>query len=350
MKQKTINSLLIIGFVTLTFGMVSCSKFKEEKTLVRNKIETIDKNTKIDLKVNFEEFKHYYDFTVEDSLQKALVFFIKNTEISDATLENYIELVDSITDFLSKEHSKLGKKYLKEKRVLDKNIEDNEGMVYLAGYIAGYDHSRIKREIEKAKTKAYKPLQKYLNKQSVISDKITQLDGLKSKLSNEYSDLFNKNNDDVLYKVYEVNYTWFSPELQTTKTKMTYYKIFEGTKEVVEDNNYIKPSYVQYAAITDSTNLTGEQKKEKMKNVSKNSEDWDAALISYESYIDHYVKLMKKAKNGDMSAMTEYVSMMEKANDLAQKMKNAGDDLSPAQMSKFVKLQTKLIDAAAEYV
>jgi len=45
--------------------------------------------------------------------------------------------------------------------------------------------------------------------------------------------------------------------------------------------------------------------------------------------------------------MTEYVSMMEKASDLADKMSNAGNDLSATQMAKFVKLQTKLANAAA---
>lgn len=81
---------------------------------------------------------------------------------------------------------------------------------------------------------------------------------------------------------------------------------------------------------------------------SENNEDWDAVLTSYESYIDQYIKLMKKAKNGDTSAMTEYASMMEKATDLSEKMQNAGDELSTSQMKKFMKLQTKLASAAAD--
>lgn len=78
------------------------------------------------------------------------------------------------------------------------------------------------------------------------------------------------------------------------------------------------------------------------------NEDWDKVLKSYESYIDQYIKLMKKAANGDASAMTEYASMMEKATDLSEKMNNAGDDLSASQMTKFMKLQTKLANAAAD--
>ena len=45
--------------------------------------------------------------------------------------------------------------------------------------------------------------------------------------------------------------------------------------------------------------------------------------------------------------MTEYAKMMEKATDLAEKMENSDDDLSASQMTRFVKLQTKLANAAA---
>jgi hypothetical protein len=81
--------------------------------------------------------------------------------------------------------------------------------------------------------------------------------------------------------------------------------------------------------------------------VSSSSEDWDAVLKSYENYIDQYIKLLKKANSGDLNALTEYAEMMEKATDLAEKMENAGDELSTSQMTKFVKLQTKLANAAA---
>lgn len=80
---------------------------------------------------------------------------------------------------------------------------------------------------------------------------------------------------------------------------------------------------------------------------SSGTENWDKILDSYEKYIDQYIKLLKKAQNGDMSAMSEYVEMMEKATDLAEKIENADNDLSTSQMSRFLKLQTKLANAAA---
>ena len=75
---------------------------------------------------------------------------------------------------------------------------------------------------------------------------------------------------------------------------------------------------------------------------STSSENWDAVLDSYESYIDQYIALYKKAQAGDMSAMSEYATFMEKAAELSEKLSNAKSDMSSAQMSRFVKLQAKL--------
>ena len=78
------------------------------------------------------------------------------------------------------------------------------------------------------------------------------------------------------------------------------------------------------------------------------NEDFDAVLKSYETYIDKYIVLMKKAKNGDASALADYPAMMKSATDLQTKLGSAGDKLSTAQMTKFVELQNKLVKAASE--
>lgn len=78
---------------------------------------------------------------------------------------------------------------------------------------------------------------------------------------------------------------------------------------------------------------------------NKSSSEWDQILDSYEKYIDQYAKLYKKAQAGDMSAMTEYASMLEKANDLSSKLNGAKSDMSTAQIARFTKLQSKLISA-----
>lgn len=105
---------------------------------------------------------------------------------------------------------------------------------------------------------------------------------------------------------------------------------------------------VEIFETTSSDNSSSNDSYSNSSSKSVSNEDWDAVLKSYESYIDQYIKLMKKAQNGDMDALTEYASMMEKATDLSEKMSNAGNDLSTSQMAKFVKLQTKLANAAAD--
>ena len=86
---------------------------------------------------------------------------------------------------------------------------------------------------------------------------------------------------------------------------------------------------------------------ENIVSTSKESNDIDAYLKSYDEYVDQYIKFMKKAKDGDVSAMTEYAESMEKATDLSEKMEKAESEMTSAQMAKFLKIQAKLTQAAA---
>ncbi len=79
------------------------------------------------------------------------------------------------------------------------------------------------------------------------------------------------------------------------------------------------------------------------------SKNWDKVLADYESYTDKYIQLLKKANSGDMSAMTEYVSMLEKAQALQESLEDADDEMTPAQLQKFMKIQQKLLNAASGF-
>ena len=79
---------------------------------------------------------------------------------------------------------------------------------------------------------------------------------------------------------------------------------------------------------------------------SKNSTNWDKVLDEYESYVNQYIVLMKKAQNGDMSAMNEYAKMLEKAQSFADKLENADDAMTPAQMARYTKITAKMTQAA----
>lgn len=73
-----------------------------------------------------------------------------------------------------------------------------------------------------------------------------------------------------------------------------------------------------------------------------NIDEW---LKSYEKYTDRYISFMKKAKNGDMSAMSEYGKLLEEANDYMSKLERVKGDLTPAQLNKFNQINIKKLEA-----
>ena len=81
-------------------------------------------------------------------------------------------------------------------------------------------------------------------------------------------------------------------------------------------------------------------------NQSSGSTSWNELLDSYEKYVDKYIAFMKRANNGDMSAMSEYPKFLQSAQDLSEKLQNAQGDMSPSQWSKYMKIQQKMINAA----
>lgn len=76
------------------------------------------------------------------------------------------------------------------------------------------------------------------------------------------------------------------------------------------------------------------------------SEDWDALLDSYNSYVTKYISFMKKAANGDASAMAEYPALMQKAQEYSEKMSGAQRDMSASQWARYMKITNKLTAAA----
>lgn len=78
------------------------------------------------------------------------------------------------------------------------------------------------------------------------------------------------------------------------------------------------------------------------------SEDWDALLAAYEQYVDKYISYVKKAAKGDITALTEYPSLMKKAQQLSDKIQKAQGELSSSQVARFNKISAKMIKAAQE--
>lgn len=98
----------------------------------------------------------------------------------------------------------------------------------------------------------------------------------------------------------------------------------------------------------DSSSSDDDDDTDSYSSSSSGSEDWDALLNSYEQYVDKYISYMKKAAKGDMSALSEYPALMEKAQDFSNKMSGAQGDMSAAQWARYMKITTKMTKAAQE--
>ena len=83
---------------------------------------------------------------------------------------------------------------------------------------------------------------------------------------------------------------------------------------------------------------------------SSNSEDFDKVLDDYENYVDEYITVLKKSKNGDASALSEYPALLEKAQSMQQSLSDAkgNNGLSASQLGRMVKIEGKMLKAAAE--
>lgn len=80
-------------------------------------------------------------------------------------------------------------------------------------------------------------------------------------------------------------------------------------------------------------------------NNDASSNEWDTLLDEYENYVDKYVSFYKKAMSGDMSAMTEYVSLLEKAEKLSSQLETSQNDMSSAQLKRYLKITEKMTNA-----
>lgn len=81
---------------------------------------------------------------------------------------------------------------------------------------------------------------------------------------------------------------------------------------------------------------------------NSSSNDWDSVLDKYESYVNRYIATFEKAMNGDLSAASEYVNLMEEAEDLGDALDDATDEMTPAQLSRYARITTKLSNMASE--
>lgn len=132
-------------------------------------------------------------------------------------------------------------------------------------------------------------------------------------------------------------------------------KIFKEGAYIVIKPNDPNAKYEEYkgkssnAEVVESSDDTiAEDEDIAVSSSSSSSQDWDAMLDSYEEYVDNYISLLKKAANGDKSAMAEYPALMKKAQEFGNEMKNAQGSMSASQLARYTKISTKMLKAAQE--
>lgn len=138
-----------------------------------------------------------------------------------------------------------------------------------------------------------------------------------------------------------VSFTWeyidFAKELgKAIFTKATSFEIID---EIFKEGSETISVYSDNSA-NDSKSSTSE--------VTSDSEDWDKALDEYEKYIDSYIKILKKVKANDMSAISEYPTYVEKAESFSKKFDNAKGTMSAKQIKRYTELTMKITTAAME--
>lgn len=114
------------------------------------------------------------------------------------------------------------------------------------------------------------------------------------------------------------------------------------TESVSEDTSVANNAFEEDDADTDEYDTDAEDT-----NATSDSEDWDAVLDSYEEYVNNYISLLKKAKNGDMDALSEYPTVMKDAQELSEKLQKAKGSMSSSQLSRYTKITTNMTKAAA---
>ena len=81
---------------------------------------------------------------------------------------------------------------------------------------------------------------------------------------------------------------------------------------------------------------------------SLSEDEYDEMLNDYEDFVEEYIVLFKKSMSGDINAISSYPKLLEKAKKLDSEMDKArnNDKLTSKQISRFIKIQTKMLNAA----
>lgn len=107
---------------------------------------------------------------------------------------------------------------------------------------------------------------------------------------------------------------------------------------------YVEPTYTATNTDADESSSDASDTDEEIAEDDGDG-DYDALLDSYEEFVDEYIDLLKKARNGDMDAVSQYASCMQKAQNLSEKLNKAQGTMSAAQWARYGKILNKFSKA-----
>lgn len=122
-------------------------------------------------------------------------------------------------------------------------------------------------------------------------------------------------------------------------------EVIDATEDALEEFEGVTESLDAIEEVVENIDVETE---EETSTTSTASNDFDEVLDSYEEYVDQYVSYMKKAANGDMSALTEYPALMEKAQEVSKKLEDSKNEMSAAQASRYMQITNKMTAAATQ--
>jgi hypothetical protein len=148
---------------------------------------------------------------------------------------------------------------------------------------------------------------------------------------------YNKNTHSLILKEYYVNGKYVG-DFDGVWKDGVYQGVFTNTKGGSVNFTLQGTGSAEFSGVSNSS----------YDNAESGSKDWDALLTSYEEYVDKSISYIKKAAKGDMTALAEYTSLMQKAQNLSDDLQDAKGDLSSSQLARFNKITMKMAKAAQD--
>ena len=83
-------------------------------------------------------------------------------------------------------------------------------------------------------------------------------------------------------------------------------------------------------------------------NDGASSGDISKLLDEYEDFVDQYIKVAKKAANGDASALLHYPKLMQEAAEYAEEAEECKGDMTARDLQRLQQISQKMMEAVAD--